>query len=439
MSAGPLRQVLDDAIAESGLPMKDLTVLSPQVDPFRLDTPTNHINGRWLADAVQAVGRGEPGTTIHLRGLHYAIAMAEIAKPDGAVYRNNDEDWDWLQESVAKAARWLGYIPFDQIHDQRNSPPTRWTFTRPDPRRMLSVGLDIEVPDIEDINPTVKLEGFRGVQPWRIVMIGEKASLAEVLAPIAERRAADLYLPTGNISDTLVHMIARDAAEDGRPMVVLYFADCDPSGWNMPIEVGHKLRAFKASLYPGLEFRQYRTTLTPAQVREYGLPVTPLKRAKKDPSKYADKRAESWMAAMGVEQTEIDALATLRPDLLTQIAEDAIAPFYDKGLAGRVATVRQGWVREAQAIVDATVDQDALERLRTDAAAQLAEMQDEIDRINEAAQVDADDFDLPAIPAIPRPEVNGDQPLALLDSEWSPARHFRSLIESKRYGNGGAS
>ena len=33
---------------------------------------------------------------------------------------------------------------------------------------------------------------------------------------------------------------------------------------------------------------------------------------------------------MGVEQTEIDALASLRPDLLRQIARDAIAPFYDQ-------------------------------------------------------------------------------------------------------------
>jgi hypothetical protein len=27
-------------------------------------------------------------------------------------------------------------------------------------------------------------------------------------------------------------------------MVVLYFSDCDPSGWNMAVEVGRKLQAF---------------------------------------------------------------------------------------------------------------------------------------------------------------------------------------------------
>ena len=40
-----------------------------------------------------------------------------------------------------------------------------------------------------------------------------------------------------NISDTMVYQMAKIGAEDGRPMVVLYFADADPSGWNMPVEV----------------------------------------------------------------------------------------------------------------------------------------------------------------------------------------------------------
>ena len=44
--------------------------------------------------------------------------------------------------------------------------------------------------------------------------------------------------------------MAKIGADDGRPMVVLYFSDCDPAGWNMPIEVGRKLQAFKAAFTP---------------------------------------------------------------------------------------------------------------------------------------------------------------------------------------------
>jgi hypothetical protein len=49
------------------------------------------------------------------------------------------------------------------------------------------------------------------------------------------------------------------------------------------------------------------------------LPSTPLKES--------ERRADRWTERIGVEQTEIDALATLQPDLLRQLAHDAIQPF----------------------------------------------------------------------------------------------------------------
>ena len=99
----------------------------------------------------------------------------------------------------------------------------------------MNVDLDVVIPDADDLTPRVGLRGFNPAQPYRLVLVGEKSSLRPVLDPIAERYDADLYLPTGEISDTQIYMMARDGAEDGRPMVVLYFADCDPSGWQMPI------------------------------------------------------------------------------------------------------------------------------------------------------------------------------------------------------------
>jgi hypothetical protein len=47
----------------------------------------------------------------------------EVTKPNGLPYTNTDADWVWLQENAAKAARWLGYLPFAQIVDNRNTPP----------------------------------------------------------------------------------------------------------------------------------------------------------------------------------------------------------------------------------------------------------------------------------------------------------------------------
>jgi hypothetical protein len=433
-NGSPLRRLLEDTAATEGLSLKDLTVLSPQVDPFRLDTPANHRDGKWLADAVATLGLLDGDRMIHERGMHYAIALAAtpFIKPDGSRYQNDIPNWEWVGDAL-KAARWLGYIPFDRVFDKRNAAPVVRLVERSNPWPYLHVGVEVEIPDATDIEPVVGLYGFNAVQPYKLVLIGEKASLDEGLSPIAERYGADLYLPTGNISDALVHQIAKTGADDGRPMVVIYFADCDPSGWNMPIEVGWKLAAFKASLYPDLEFRQYRALLTPDQVREHDLPTGPLKINPKTGT-YADRRADAWIEAMGVEQTEVDVLTlpAMLP-LLREIATAAIEPFFDATLVSRVYRARRAWMDEAQAVVDATVDQEHLDRLRIEAAAKLATLRAEIDAINEAARVDASDFDLPEVPAVPEAIRRDDQPMGLLDSTWPFAEQIRRLRESKAY------
>ena len=104
MSASPLRAALDTVIAEQGCSLKDLTVLAPKNDPFRLDTPARHRDGRWLAETATELGLGD--RKIHLRGLHYMVLGRP--KPDGTPYLNDDDTWEWLQADAAKAARFLG-------------------------------------------------------------------------------------------------------------------------------------------------------------------------------------------------------------------------------------------------------------------------------------------------------------------------------------------
>jgi hypothetical protein len=422
-ATGPLRRILDDAIIEHGGPMKDYTVLSPQVDPYRLDTQPNHRDGKWLADTAARLGLGD--RLIHLRGLHYMVIKQP--KPDGTLYSNTDADWLWLSGDAGKAARWLGYLPFDQIEDHRNAEPVVRIWSPAQPMPYLSVGLDVDIPDVDDIEPSIGVYDFRGTQPYKLVMVGEKSSLEPVLGPEADRCQADLYLPTGEISATLVYQIAKIGAADGRPMVILYFADCDPAGWQMPISVGRKLQAFKTLLFPDLVYEMHRVALTPDQVRTYDLPVTPLKES--------ERRADKWRAAMGVEQTKIDALAALNPRLLARIARDAITPFYDRTLAERVREAKRAYSEQAQSIVDASVDADHLARIRAQADAKMGELRDEIDAINDALRIGVDDFDLPN-PIVPTAQLNGSKPLPLLDSRWPWADQTQALIDSKAYRSG---
>src|SRR6478752_6435760 len=232
--------------------LKQWTVMSDQSDPFRMDTPANHRDGDWLARTMLRLSITQQ---IHDRGIHYAILGQP--KPMGSVYTNTVPDWEWLQD-VVKVARWLGYVSYEQILDQRNDAPETIDWTPPYPRASVSVDFEVYIPDADDLEPRARIDGFTGSQPNHLVLIGEKSSLRTALESIATLYEADLYLPAGDPSDTMFYRMASKGFDDGRPMVVFYFSDADPSGWHMPIVCARKLQAFKASLFGDLEFQVHR-------------------------------------------------------------------------------------------------------------------------------------------------------------------------------------
>ena len=378
-----LRSILEQACAEAQCSANALTVLAVQNDPFRVDTPARRRDGEWLAMHAARLGLGN--RKIHLRALHYLfVSAADVTRPDGAPYRNVDADWIWLEQHAAKAARFLGMIPFEQIVDARNSEPViRPAASRSllPPQAHISVGLEVTVPDAVDLEPWVYVDPFEVPQPFKLTFYGEKTSLEEILDPIAARVGADLFLPSGEISDSMLHRMAAAGAADGRPMVVLSFSDCDPSGWQMAISISRKLQAFKALLFPDLQFQVRRVALTPEQVRLYGLPSTPLKDT--------ERRADRWREA-------------------------------------------------CQEAVDDQTDQEHLEALATEANEALDTLRQEIERLSEQLSIDPTGYELPPRPALPEPEITVEpdgQPL--IDSAWSWAEQSRRLIASKAYDGAG--
>lgn len=413
-----LRATLDAA----GGPMSALTVLANQNDPFRVDTPAGHRDAQWLRDAITELRLAGPR---HLRGLHYVLIGR--TKPNGVPYTNTEQDWLWLSGTAAKSARWLGYVEFDSIVDQRNAAPEIREWRRPG-KPLPYVWMDGKVELPKNLALRVGCTDFDGVQPYRLVFVGEKHSLRDVLSSVADWCKADLFLPTGEMSDTMAHTMAQAAADDGRPLVVFYFSDCDPAGWQMPISLSRKLQALSALKFPDLQWRVQRVGLTPDQVREYGLPSTPLKDT--------EKRADAWRTATGVAQTEIDALAALQPRLLRQIATEAVKPFFDSTLDNRVLTAYWQWQSEAQSVVDGLTDEQ-FEWHRTEVEQRLDEIRTEVSDLLESVKLDADNLDLPDR-VVPDAELGGEQPTPLCDSEWSFTEQCHRLIASKRYDEFGA-
>jgi hypothetical protein len=420
---GKLRSILTRASLDMDCTLNELTVLSVQIDPYRLDTPAGHRDGQWLArQRDELIGERR----IHWRGLHYAIvARGNIRKPNGELYRNDDPDWLWLSNEAGKAARWLGYIDFNSISDNRNSPPIIHRQPRVTPRSLLVQGLKLDLPSADNMGPWPMLIDCEATQRYAFAIFGEKASLEDVLLPIAEAKQADLFLQTGEMSDTLLHQMARDAVEDGRSLVVFTLTDCDPAGRQMSVSIARKLQAFRDLRFPSLRFELVPVALTVEQVRALGLPSTPLKET--------ERRADRWREAFGVEQTEIDALATLQPDTLQRIVEAAFEPYFDSTLVGRVERARRDWQQQARAAIERQIDGQALAALREEAGERLDELQQAIDDINSRLRLLTKRVQLPAV-QMPEAIASGAKRHALVSFADGWVKATRALIAHKRYG-----
>lgn len=309
---------LGELLGKRKLTLDDLTVMSPARDPYRLGD-AGHALGQWFADQL-----GDK-TGIHLRGIHYRlVSAANVLRLDGKRYVNTDECWRYLC-NASLAARWLRYIGFDDIIDERNDKPfERMVITGaisepsvrlrpgediddhtllPRPERLLPDiaamlrDLEYAIPDVRDIIPEVDaiLPSWKvdyqasDDQPFRIIMMGEKTSLKEVLSPLAERVNAELILDTGDPSLTHIAGVAERASRDYRPAVVLFFSDFDPTRYAMPRTVSRRFQALKEAFFPSLNIRVHQVALTLKQVVDLDLPSAPIKESELRKAKWIER------------------------------------------------------------------------------------------------------------------------------------------------------
>lgn len=145
-----------------------------------------------------------------------------------------------------------------------------------------------------------------------------------------------------------------------------------------------------------------------------GLPSTPLKAT--------ENRADRWKAAMGWEQTEIDALATLRPEVLERIARAALDPFFDRTLEDRADEALDDYCDTQTARLHEHLGADRIAAIRDEMEAKIDEVREQLDALREQLAVPADDLGLdPYEP--PQPILGGlpsDYPEPLLDpaDDW---------------------
>lgn len=251
------------------------------------ETSSNKPRGRGRAkktlDLIDTMYRiVEVAQPITGRGIGYKLFVAKLSPS----MSTNDMQKVYR---LLKEAREEGILPWEWIVDE--SRQLEKTASWDDPEAFTQAVIN----------------GYRreywNQQPVRVEVWSEKGTVRGVLRPVLEEFGVGFRVVHGFASATVVHDIAED--DDGRPLIVLYVGDWDPSGLCMS---EHDLPG-RLKRYDGGHVILKRVSLTEDQL--VGLPGFPAKEKSKD------KRYKWFMKNYGtlqgvsddaVECWELDAL-----------------------------------------------------------------------------------------------------------------------------------
>lgn len=165
-------------------------------------------------------------------------------------------------------------------------------------------------------------------QPYNVLISLEKDALSRLVSDIANRYAIRTFPTRGYPSFTYVQRMASYIRNrlKGKPTVVLYFGDFDPSGVDIERDLTERLQKYRAG-----EFKVRRVALTPDQIVQYELPPMPVKKS--------DARTPRFVAAYGDEAVELDAL---EPNVFQRLVMMSIEDYIDK----------EAWIKRLMEIED---------------------------------------------------------------------------------------
>ena len=155
-------------------------------------------------------------------------------------------------------------------------------------------------------------------QPNYVLVSLEKDALSRLMSDIANQYSVRTFPTRGYPSFTYVNRMATYIRKrlKGKPTVVLYFGDFDPSGIDIERDLAERLKKYDAG-----DFKVIRIALTKDQIQEYDLPPMPVKRS--------DARSESFLESYGDLSVELDALD---PNTLKLMVAQSIASNIDLDL-----------------------------------------------------------------------------------------------------------
>jgi hypothetical protein len=145
-------------------------------------------------------------------------------------------------------------------------------------------------------------------QDVQVIVWIEKDALAEVVARASLTYQVPVFPSRGYASYTYIRSVW-NRINMHKPLIVLHFADHDPSGLNMTEDLEVRL----VSYLPRVDVRIERVALNYDQIKQHNLPPSPVK--------LSDPRAKWYTEKYGNQSWELDALD---PKTLQSIVENSI-------------------------------------------------------------------------------------------------------------------
>ena len=240
---------------------------------------------QWIIDnALKVISNYELGI-LTLRGLHYQLVALGMT--------NTTQHYKRVVAAMGKA-RWQGLVAFETFSDHDRS---------------VLGETDIEETILKDKIKSTQdsiaywMENYYKNrwenQPYFVEVWIEKKALQGVFQSPCFRNEVALAPCKGYPSLTFLNEAKdrfRQAMDQGKKAVILYFGDYDASGEDIPRNIQKSLGDF------GVEVEVKRIALMEEQVLEMQLPPAP--------TKTTDSRAKNWK---GIGQVELDAV---KPEIL---------------------------------------------------------------------------------------------------------------------------
>lgn len=248
-------------------------------------------NRNWQTDILPAAANLVNGYPypITLRQLHYLM----VADP-AIQYANTASDYSALSRETAKARRELW---FPSLLDQ-----TRQTYRHAHWNNPTDAMASLARQYRRD-----RTEG----QPNMVVLGGEKATLLAQLQAWFGGLGLPVVLLRGYASQTYADDVAEMVTDDGRPAVLVYAGDFDPSGEDILRDFTKRCDVFGAVEHVAVD---------QSQIATFGLVP--------NPGKTTDTRAKAFTVRHGqLIQVEVEAI---NPNDLRTLYQDEIDVYWDQ-------------------------------------------------------------------------------------------------------------